>query len=76
MMDKQIQGMQRLISDVFTKIQRLQITATKTNTNIVSECLQKLQIVFNTLGNMIEEKEQLENVVPMKQTEEAENGEH
>ena len=56
-MDKRIPKMQEMLEEVLTKIQNLYIQSTGGNVVNLYEAIVKLQIVYNTLGNMKEEQE-------------------
>lgn len=49
---KRLEKTKEILSNVFDKIQQLTIQATSNNTNIVTYCLNNLQIVYNILDTL------------------------
>ena len=54
-MDKQIELMRKVLSDAYDGIQKLNIQATIFNVTAIEGNLKRLQLVYNTLGTMLEE---------------------
>lgn len=52
-MDKRIETMQRYLDEAYMKLQELSIQATEQNTHTVYIVLRNIQIVYNTLKDML-----------------------
>lgn len=56
-MEKQIELMRQVLTDAYDGIQRITIQATVFNVTAIEENLKRIQLVYNTLGTMLEEIE-------------------
>ena len=54
-MEKRIELMRQVLTDAYDGIQKITIQATVYNVTAIEENLKRIQLVYNTLGTMLEE---------------------